>query len=99
MVRSYLRMYEQSGWLPSFPSVAGEQAVMIGHHAIAVILDTYMKGYRDFDVEQAYAAMRRRGEVPVPWSRGPLRSLAWIACTSKKDFSQRSYGEQEAVRR
>jgi len=29
MVRSYLRMYEQSGWLPSFPSVAGEQAVMI----------------------------------------------------------------------
>src|SRR4029077_14815652 len=55
MVRSYIRMYEQSGCLPSFPSVAGEQAVMIGHHAAALILDTYMKGYRDFDVEKAYA--------------------------------------------
>ena len=34
-------------------------AVMIGHHAAAFILDTYMKGYRDFDVEQAYEAMRK----------------------------------------
>ena len=49
MIRSYLRMYEQSGWLPSFPSVAGEQAVMIGHHAASFILDAYAKGYRDFD--------------------------------------------------
>ena len=48
MVRSYLRMYEQSGWLPSFPSVAGEQAVMIGHHAAEFILDTYDKGLPRF---------------------------------------------------
>ena len=46
MVRSYLRMYEQSGWLPSFPSAAGDQAVMIGHHAAEFILDVYAKGYR-----------------------------------------------------
>ena len=44
MVRSYLRMYEQSGWLPSFPSVAGEQAVMIGHHGAEFIMDVYAKG-------------------------------------------------------
>ena len=46
MVRSYVRMYEQSGWLPSFPSIAGDQAVMIGHHSAALIADTYAKGYR-----------------------------------------------------
>ena len=44
MIRSYLRMYEQSGWLPSFPSVAGEQAVMIGHHAAAFILRCLREG-------------------------------------------------------
>src|SRR5260370_1165495 len=41
MIRSYIRMYEQSGWMPSFPSVAGDQAVMIGHHVAAFILDAY----------------------------------------------------------
>ena len=77
MIRSYLRMYEQSGWLPSFPSVAGEQAVMIGHHAAELILDTYAKGYRDFDVEQAYAAMRKNATeaTMLPWKRGPLTTL------------------------
>ena len=77
MIRSYVRMYEQSGWLPSFPSVAGEQAVMIGHHAASLILDTYSKGYRDFDVEQAYAAMRKNATEATmfPWRRGPLTSL------------------------
>jgi len=38
MVRSYILMYEQSGWLPTFPSVDGDQAVMIGHHAAEFIL-------------------------------------------------------------
>jgi predicted alpha-1,2-mannosidase len=76
MIRSYLRMDEQSGWLPSFPSVSGEQAVMIGHHAAELILDTYAKGYRDFDVQEAYAAMRKNATeaTMIPWSRGPLTS-------------------------
>jgi predicted alpha-1,2-mannosidase len=77
MVRSYLGMYEQSGWLPSFPSVAGEQAVMIGHHAAPFILDTYMKGYRDFDAEEAYAAVRKSATdaTMIPWNRGRLTNL------------------------
>jgi predicted alpha-1,2-mannosidase len=77
MVRSYLRMYEQSGWLPSFPSAAGDQAVMIGHHAASFILDVYAKGYRDFDANEAYMAMRKNATeaTMLPWRRGPLTSL------------------------
>lgn len=77
MVRSYIRMYEQSGWMPSFPSVAGDQQVMIGHHASPMILDLYNKGYRDFDVEAAYAAMKKNATETtlLPWNRGPLTSL------------------------
>ncbi|HEY4045897.1 MAG TPA: GH92 family glycosyl hydrolase [Acidobacteriaceae bacterium] len=77
MIRSYLHMYEQSGWLPSFPSVAGEQAVMIGHHAAEFILDTYAKGYRDFDANEAYAAIRKNATAAtmLPWKRGQLTSL------------------------
>ena len=98
MVRSYLRMYEQSGWLPSFPSAAGEQAVMIGHHSAALILDTYEKGYRDFDVEEAYAAMRKNATeaTMLPWSRGPLTSLD-RTYFEKGFFPSLADGEKETV--
>ena len=80
MIRSYIRMYQQSGWMPSFPSVAGDQAVMIGHHADQVILDAYARGYRDFDVDAAYAGMRKNATeaTMLPWSRAPLTPLVKI---------------------
>lgn len=98
MIRSYLRMYEQSGWLPSFPSIAGEQAVMIGHHADEIILDTYEKGYRDFDVQEAYAAMRKNATetTMLPWQRGPLTSLDRLYF-EKGFFPALAYGEKETV--
>lgn len=98
MIWSYLRMYEQSGWLPSFPSAAGEQAVMIGHHAAAFILDAFEKGYRDFDREEAYAAMRKNATeaTMLPWRRGPLTSLDRIYF-EKGFFPALATGEQETV--
>ena len=98
MIRSYVRMYEQSGWMPSFPSAAGEQAVMIGHHAGAFILDAYEKGYRDFDAEKAYAAMRKNATeaTMLPWRRGPLTSLDRIYF-EKGFFPALARGEQETV--
>jgi predicted alpha-1,2-mannosidase len=77
MVRSYLRMYDQTGWLPAFPLVNSERAFMIGHHATPFIVDTYAKGYRDFDLEKAYAAMKKNAmeATMLPWKRGPLTDL------------------------
>jgi len=98
MIRSYLRMYEQSGWLPSFPSAAGEQAVMIGHHAAPYILDAYMKGYRDFDVEKAYEALRKNATqaTMLPWKRGPLTSLDQVYF-DKGFFPALAAGQAETV--
>jgi predicted alpha-1,2-mannosidase len=96
MVRSYIRMYQQSGWMPSFPSVAGDQAVMIGHHASELILDTYAKGYRNFDVEAAYAAMRKNATETtlLPWNRGPLTGLDRVYF-DKGFFPALAKGEKE----
>ena len=98
MARSYIRMYQQSGWMPSFPSVAGEQAVMIGHHAAEFILDLYEKGYRDFDVEQAYEGIRRNATEAtlLPWSRASLTPLDKIYF-DKGFFPALAYGENESV--
>jgi predicted alpha-1,2-mannosidase len=98
MVRSYLRMYEQSGWLPSFPSAAGDQAVMIGHHAAEFILDVYAKGYRDFDVKEAYAATRKNATeaTMIPWSRASLTPLDRVYF-DKGFFPALKWGESETI--
>ena len=77
MVRSLVLMYEQSGWLPSSSSMRGGQRGMIGHHSTAMITDTYMKGYRDFDVEKAYAGMKKNAmeSTMLRSASGPANSL------------------------
>jgi predicted alpha-1,2-mannosidase len=98
MVRSYLRMYEQTGWLASFPTVGAERAFMIGHHAAPFIVDTYVKGYHDFDVLKAYEAMRKNAmeATMLPWRRGPLTDLDRVY-QEKGFFPALAAGEKESV--
>ena len=98
MIRSYIRMGQQSDWVPSFPSIAGEQAVMIGHHAASFILDAYAKGYRDFDLNAAYKELRKTAteSTMIPWSRAPLTDLD-RTYFDKGFFPALAYGEKESV--
>ncbi len=77
MIRSYLRIYEQSGWLPRFPMLEGDHPCMIGHHGIAMIADAYRKRLTDFDVDIAYMAMRKSAmeASKIPWHSGQLTEL------------------------
>ena len=47
------------GWLPAqhFSNVYRES--MVGDHLIPIIVDAYLKGYRDFDAEFVYEAMKK----------------------------------------
>ncbi len=96
MIQSLVRMYEQWGWLPSFPRVWGEFAAMIGDHADEMIADTYFKGYRDFDVEKAYEAMKNEAlhATMLPWRRGPMTDLGKIYL-EKGFFPALKEGERE----
>ncbi len=65
MIRTFLAMYDQGGRIPLHVSYKNHyQAVMIGDHATSVIVDSYMKGLRDFDIEKAYEAMRKNAMEP-----------------------------------
>ncbi|HTJ77725.1 MAG TPA: GH92 family glycosyl hydrolase [Rariglobus sp.] len=59
-VQSMLAFYQQSPDhnLPVWPLCSNETWCMIGNHAIPVIADAYLKGFRGFDAELAYQAMR-----------------------------------------
>ena len=62
------------GWLPAqhFANVYRES--MVGDHLIPIIVDAYLKGYRDFDAEFVYDAMKLKAlekpKSPVPLSSG-----------------------------
>ncbi|MFD0674053.1 GH92 family glycosyl hydrolase [Cohnella sp. GCM10027633] len=78
MIMSYVRMFEQHGWLPQFPALHGDRPYMTGNHAAAFVLDTYAKGERNFDLERAYAAVRHNAlnATMLPWTDNqPLTEL------------------------
>lgn len=79
IIRSFIRDAQQSanGWLPTFPVITGDGHAMNGNHGVAVILDAYNKGLRDFDVEAAYRAAKSTltEKSLIPWTRLPLTSL------------------------
>jgi hypothetical protein len=58
-----IAQYEQGGRLPVWELAANETECMIGYHSIPVIVDAYIKGIRDYDVEKAYEAMKHSAEL------------------------------------
>jgi len=74
---SFLRMGEQSGWVPTFPTVFGDAHCMNGKHAAALFLDAWRKGVRGFDMDKAYACLKKTmlDESMIPWCRGPFTEL------------------------
>ena len=66
-IQSIAAKTKEYGWLPAqhFQNVFGE--AMVGDHLIPIIVDAYMKGYRNFDVNSLYTAMRKKAlEEPMP---------------------------------
>jgi predicted alpha-1,2-mannosidase len=69
-IRSIEAKTRDYGWLPAqhFLNIFGE--TMVGDHLIPVIVDAYLKGYRDYDVKFLYQAMRKKAleepQLPVP---------------------------------
>ena len=67
-------------------------------HAAQFILDTYIKGYRNFDVEKAYEAIRKNATEAsmLPWRHNALTTLD-RAYFEKGFFPALAYGEEESV--
>lgn len=49
MIQCFLHFYEQNGALPLWNLYGWETDMMIGYHAVPVIVDAYLKGIGDFD--------------------------------------------------
>ncbi|MGC4232331.1 MAG: GH92 family glycosyl hydrolase [Niabella sp.] len=98
-IRSYLTMYDQTGWMPSFSTVFGDWPAMTGNNAAIWMTDAWVKGLRKFDVKKAYEGMRKGSlnATLLPWNNGPATALDSF-------FNQHGYmpalapGEKETVK-
>lgn len=58
LVNSLLAAFDQQGKLPVWHLEGNETNTMVGYHAVPVIADAYLKGFRGFDAERAFEAMK-----------------------------------------
>jgi predicted alpha-1,2-mannosidase len=63
MIQSLVQMSQEGGWMPKWPNPTYSN-IMIGTPADAIIADAFVKGFRDYDVNQAYAAIYKDAMTP-----------------------------------
>ena len=99
IVRSYIRMYEQGGWMPRDPTVAGPGDWMIGNHSASLIANTYANGYTDFDMEKAYEGIKKNAmeATMLPWRLGSLTELGRVY-QERGFFPALAKGEKETFK-
>lgn len=97
-IRSYITMYEQSGWMPSFAVAHGDMPCMTGNHAAAWMADAWFKGVRNFDLPKAYEGLKKNAleATLLPWRNGPATSLDSFY-TAKGYMPALKPGEKETV--
>lgn len=59
MVRSMMDHYREHGLLPVWSLLGNETNTMTGYHAVPVLADAYLKGFRDYDAEEVFEAMKK----------------------------------------
>ena len=76
-IQSYVRMYQQSGIMPTFALASGNYPCMNGNHAAPWFADAWFKGVRNFDLKTAYEGVKNRAlrDTLLPWRLGPKGPL------------------------
>lgn len=87
MVKSFLAFHDQNGRLPVWNFQASETDMMIGYHAVPVIVDAYLKGIGDFDPERALAACVATANIDSYRGIGEYKRLGYIPYNQKDEHN------------
>lgn len=78
MIKSFLAFYDQNGRLPVWNFQGGETDMMLGYHAVPVIVDAYLKGIGDFDAEKALEACVKTANIDEYRGIGLYKTLGYV---------------------
>ena len=82
MIKGFLEFYKQSGALPLWNLYGWETNMMIGYHAVPVIVDAYLKGVGDFDPELALEACVASANRDEYHGIGEYKSMGYVPAYS-----------------
>lgn len=82
MIKGFLEFYKQSGALPLWNLYGWETNMMIGYHAVPVIVDAYLKGIGDFDPELALEACIASANRDDYHGIGEYKSMGYVPAYS-----------------
>ena len=66
LVNSLVDQAETIGYLPIWGLWGGETFCMVANHSVSIIAEAYAKGFRGFDAERAFNAIKRTQTVSHP---------------------------------
>lgn len=100
-IRSLIQKGKDGGLVPKWDCVANYTGCMLGYHFVSLVADAYAKGYRNFDVQEAYKAGLRAAEYDttgitpacpswlypyiMPVSRKYKATLGYAPCDKDKE--------------
>ena len=64
MIHTMMGMYKEHGWFPKWELYGRETLTMEGDPSIPVLVDSWMKGLQDFDIDEAYKGMYKSATTP-----------------------------------
>lgn len=82
-IQSLLKKHQEGGIFPMWDLASNYTGTMIGYHAVPVIVDAYTKGYRDFDIQEAYKACLRTAEYDTTGIKCPALVLPHLMPKAK----------------
>ncbi len=94
LMKSVEAKIREADWVPGLHSYNLFSDGMIGDHLVPIVVDAYLKGFRDFDVEYVYQMMKKKAtefpKPPVPESaaRAGLKEyldLGYVAADRNKE--------------
>ncbi len=68
-VNSFLTMYDNGGWMPEAPVGIEYSPIMGSQHHKSLVVSSYQKGIRNFDVQKAWTAIKH--DLTTPGSDQP----------------------------
>ena len=78
MVKSFITFYEQNKRLPVWNFYGSETDMMIGYHAVPVIVDAYLKGITDVRPEKALEACIATANIDNYRGIGMYKKLGYV---------------------
>lgn len=91
MIKSFLAFYDQNGRLPVWNFWGSETDMMIGYHAVPVIVDAYLKGIGDFDAGKALKACVATANLDNYRGIGLYKKLGYIPYNIKDEYNAENW--------